>query len=70
MGSQEHDDSGWKGPQEFSSAALLQLLKAGVPLSSNEVAQGFIQLGLENCQGWSLHSLSVEPVPLPACPHG
>jgi len=33
-------------------------------------AQGFIQLGLEKFQGWSLHNLSGHPAPLLACPDG
>lgn len=37
---------------------------------SDEVAQGFIQLSIENLQGWRLLGLSGLPLPLPDCPQG
>ena len=61
----------WKGPQEVPRAPLLQ---AGPAVGSDQVTQGFAQLGLETPQGWSLPNLPGQPVPLPApwpaCPHG
>jgi len=44
------------------------LLQAGPPTSifnTNQAAQGPIQPGLENFQGWGIHSLSGQPVPVP-----
>jgi len=41
------------------------LLKAGSARSSDQVAQGFVLLGLENLQGWRLHKLSRQPAPPP-----
>ena len=38
-------------------------------MGSNQAAQGFIQLGLENLQGGRLHNLSGQPAPLSNCPH-
>lgn len=43
--------------------------QTGSAMSSDQAAQGLIQSGLENFQGWSWHSLSGQPAPLPACPH-
>lgn len=45
-------------------------LKAGAAVRSDQVAQDFIQLGLENLQGRRLDSLSGQPIPLFECPHG
>lgn len=39
-------------------------------MRSDQVTWGFIQLGLEILQGWRLHDLSGQPVPVLACPHG
>lgn len=39
-------------------------------LSSDKVAQGFMQLGLEKLQGWRLHSVFGQPLPWPDCSHG
>lgn len=38
-------------------------------MRSDQVSQAFIQSGLENIQGWKVHSLPGQPVPLD-CPHG
>lgn len=59
---------GWKGPQKVIQGNLL--LKAGSAMKSDQVAQGFIHLGLENPQGWRLPNLSGQPHPLPGCSHG
>jgi len=39
-------------------------------LRPGDIAQGFIQSGLENLQGQKVHHLSVQPVPLLGCPYG
>lgn len=39
-------------------------------MGSDQSAQGFVQLGLENLQGRGLHSLSGQHVPLSNCAHG
>ena len=36
---------------------------AGLPSSVSNTAQGPIQPGLEQLQGWGIHSLSGQPVP-------
>jgi len=41
------------------------LFQAGSPVRSDQGAQCFARLGLENLQGWRLHSLAGQPVPLP-----
>lgn len=51
------DALGWQGPQEacspvFSSKHLQSAM------ASAQAAQGSIQLGLPNFQGWNLHKLS------------
>lgn len=43
------------------------LLRAGLALISDQVSQSCVQLGLENLQGWHLHSFSDWPVLLPGC---
>jgi len=48
--------------QEVSSPGLL--LKARPAMGSDQVAQGFDQLGVGNLQGWRLHSLCEQCVPL------
>lgn len=53
------NNSGWKGPQ---SSLLLNL---GTAVKLDQLAQGFTQLGLESFWAWRLHSLSVQPHPLP-----
>lgn len=45
----------------------LSLLNTGSTLNSAQIAQGFTQLDLRNLQGWRLHSLSGQPVPLLDC---
>ena len=47
---------GWKGLQEVMQSSCL--LKTGSALNLEQVAQGFVQLGLENLQGQRLHILS------------
>lgn len=42
------------------------MLRAGTAGGSEMVAQGFIQSGLENFQGWRLNNLSGLAAPLPA----
>lgn len=55
----------WLG--ETSEDNLVQLpLKAE---SAREAGQGFLQLGCEHHQGWRLHSLSRQPVPVCNQPH-
>lgn len=44
------------------------LLNAGSALRSDNVAQGFVQLGLENLQQWRLHNTSGKPFLMPHCP--
>ena len=44
------------------------LLRAGPAMRSAWAAHAFIQVCLENLQGWRLHNLSEQP--LPDCPHG
>lgn len=44
------------------------LLQAGPAVRSDQVAQGFAQLGLESLHGWGPHSLPGQPVLLPGCP--
>lgn len=46
------------------------LLKAEWALSSDQVSQGFMQLGLKNSQGLRLHSLPWQPISLLDCPRG
>lgn len=46
------------------------LLKAQLTLTSDWVAQGFVQSALGNLQGWRSHSTSGQPAPLVDCPHG
>lgn len=53
-----YDRSGRKGPQKVSSAALL---KEGPAVRSDQAVQVFVQLSLENLQGWSLHNLPEQP---------
>lgn len=38
------------------------LLTAGSAMRSDQLAQGFIQPGLENLQGWNLRNPSGQPV--------
>ncbi|XP_065515189.1 disintegrin and metalloproteinase domain-containing protein 32-like isoform X3 [Lathamus discolor] len=38
-------------------------------LTLNHPTQGFIQPGLEHCQGWSTHNLPGQPIPVPQHPH-
>lgn len=45
-------------------------LKASSAVRSGQAVQGFIQLGLENLQGWRVLSPSGQPVPMLDCPHG
>lgn len=37
---------------------------------SNQVAWAFLQLSLENLQGWRLYNISGQPAPMFDCPHG
>ena len=53
-----YDHSGWMGPQDTSSAPLL---KAGPAVRSDQAFQVFVQFGLENLQGLSLHNLPEQP---------
>ena len=46
------------------------VFKSGSDIRSEQVTRGFIQLGLENLQGGSLHNLLGQLVPLLVCPHG
>ena len=39
-------------------------------MRSDQAAQGFVQLGLENLQGGRLHNLSGQPTLLSDCSHG
>lgn len=39
-------------------------------MRSDQVALSFIKSGLENIQGWKLHNLYGQTVPLLGCPHG
>lgn len=39
-------------------------------MKSDQVAPGFIHLGLENPQGWRPPNLSGQPDPLPGCSRG
>lgn len=54
-----------KGRQEASS----QTTCSKDQLESDQLTQGFIQLSLEKLQGWMLHILSKQPIPLPDCSH-
>lgn len=54
-------NSGLKGPQKVSSSASQRW---------DEVALSFILFGLVNLQGWRLHNISGQLVPLPYCAYG
>lgn len=49
-----YDHLGRKGPQEVSSASLLE---AGPAVRSDQAVQVFVQLSLENLLGWSLRNI-------------
>lgn len=55
----------WERPQDISSNLLLQ--GGSSAMRSDQVTQGLIQSGIEILQGWRLHSLSEEPVPVMDC---
>lgn len=40
------------------------LLNAGTAISLDEIAHGFIWVGLEILQMWGFHNLSDQPIPL------
>lgn len=44
-------------------------LKVGSAVCLDQVAQGFIECGLENVQGWRRHKFCGQLVPLLDCPH-
>lgn len=55
-----------KGPQKVSSPTFCS--RQG-HLRSDQIAQGFMQLGLETLQGWRLHNFPGH-IPLPGCAQG
>lgn len=57
--------SGGKGAQEASSPTTCSKGQ----LESDQLTHSFIQLSLENLQGWRLHILSKQTIPLPDCSH-
>lgn len=59
-------NSGWK---QYWRSQVQLAEQAGSGMRSDQSAQGFTQLGLENFQGQSWHSLSGQPALLAACPH-
>ena len=46
------------------------LLTAGSAMGSEQVAQAFLQVGLEKLQGWTWHRLCGTSAPLLDCLHG
>lgn len=50
-----HNHSDWKGPQEASGPSSCS--KMSFELSSDQLAKVFVQLGLENFQGWKFYHL-------------
>lgn len=54
---------------ELGKSPVQPPAQAGPPLGSDQAPQGFLRSGGENPQAQSLHNLTGQPAPLPACPH-
>jgi len=48
----------WAGWDVWTPSGPMPLLKAGLKLKLDQIAQGFIQTKFEHIQGWQFHSLS------------